>query len=176
MKGALSLLLVSVVVLPLAACDDSDALGSSSLPVAGDDKDGIALEQLIPAPGVLGPIVINEVTTGPGQSIELFNRSKHAFDISGWYVVNLEFDLGDAYVFPEGSTIEPGEYLVLSAHEHLPNLELRDEDGVFFFAHNDDLADATLWLKTEANVSWCRQDSGDGDFVACKLTTLGERN
>ena len=65
----------------------------------------------------ISQIVINEIhyhpdiNTEPVEFIELYNPSSEPVDISGWY-----FD-GITYVFPAGSTIAAGGYIVVSENQ-----------------------------------------------------------
>jgi hypothetical protein len=61
----------------------------------------------------VGNVVINEIMFNPplagAEYVELFNHATNTtFDLSGWSVNGL------AYTFPPGSTIAPGDYLVLT--------------------------------------------------------------
>lgn len=62
-----------------------------------------------------GNVVINEIhydpydKTVPEEFIELYNAGAEAVDCSGWF-----FSDGIKYVFPEGTLILPGRYLVLA--------------------------------------------------------------
>src|SRR6266542_2949761 len=66
--------------------------------VRGDEKD----------------VVINEIMYHPPnelqnlQFVELFNRGQTAVDLSNW-----SFSKGIKYVFPQGTSIDPGSYLVI---------------------------------------------------------------
>ncbi len=64
-----------------------------------------------------GDIVINEINYNSsedfesGDWIELYNRSDKSINISGWYYS--DSDDNHKFILPEGTVIEPGEYLVL---------------------------------------------------------------
>lgn len=66
--------------------------------------------------GLDGPIVINEIHYDPVpktdhvEFIELYNRSDQQVDISGWSLLE-----GVYYVFPSGTKLAPGGYLVVGA-------------------------------------------------------------
>ncbi|MBI9017560.1 MAG: lamin tail domain-containing protein [Phycisphaerae bacterium] len=74
------------------------------------------------------PIVINEINynadenTQPYEFIELYNIGLQVIDLSGWY-----FSDGIEYVFPENTSIKPGEYLVIAEE---PNVMLAVFDVV----------------------------------------------
>ncbi|MBF0452994.1 MAG: CotH kinase family protein, partial [Candidatus Magnetomorum sp.] len=67
---------------------------------------------------VLQAIIINEInynsveTFLSGDWIELYNRSAHSVDISGWHFK--DSDTGHDFVFPENTLIHSGEYLVIA--------------------------------------------------------------
>ncbi|MCF7708165.1 MAG: lamin tail domain-containing protein [Verrucomicrobia bacterium] len=82
----------------------SDQLGMTldkyfSLSV-NDDKPGIIINEIHYNP---------ELNTVPAEFIELYNTRGTAVDLSGW-----SFDGAIHYIFPEGSIIPPGGYLVIS--------------------------------------------------------------
>ncbi|MBN8248595.1 MAG: lamin tail domain-containing protein, partial [Verrucomicrobia bacterium] len=60
-------------------------------------------------------IVINEIHHSPDvkqervEFVELFNAGREAADLSGW-----AFDAGVDYVFPAGTRMEPGQFLVVA--------------------------------------------------------------
>lgn len=67
-------------------------------------------------------VVINEIMYDPpyGQPdlefIELFNRGDRAIDLHGWKLAD-----GIEYTFPEGTSIEPGGFLVIADHPEALN-------------------------------------------------------
>jgi hypothetical protein len=98
--------------------------GTNSLNVAGVDRSGqiiagdstnisVAYNGTNASP--VGQIVLNEIMYAPAvanaQFVELYNRSTNTtFDLSGWQLQGL------AYIFPNGSTLTPTNYLVLAAN------------------------------------------------------------
>ena len=62
-----------------------------------------------------GDVVVNEILYHPdpdntgGEFVELFNRGDSAVDLSGWMLVQAV-----TFVFPKGTTIEPGGYVVVA--------------------------------------------------------------
>jgi hypothetical protein len=59
-------------------------------------------------------VVLNEIAD-QDEAIELFNGGSDAVDVGGWSVVDREEASGDrAFVFPEGTTLAPGAFLVAS--------------------------------------------------------------
>ncbi len=71
-----------------------------------------------------GDIVINEIhyepidKTAPEEFIELYNTGDEPVDLSGWF-----FSSGIRFVFDEGTTLAPGDYLVVAEDpEHIVRL------------------------------------------------------
>ena len=69
------------------------------------------------ARGAVGPVVITEIMYHPDSEvygeaweyIELLNVTDQAVDLSGWF-----FYQGIDYTFPQGTTLPPGDYLVVA--------------------------------------------------------------
>jgi hypothetical protein len=125
-----------------------------------------------------GRVVLNELTSfgtdvgpyaGLGDAIELYNHGDAPFDLSGWMLSD-EPDLSDGstYVFLEGTTLAPAEFLVLTRANltfGLNNEEivlLADRDGVE--------VDKVSFGGTDARVSYCRVPDGDGPWRRCDAT------
>jgi len=67
------------------------------------------------AADVAGQVLINELLVGGSSDrIELVNTSREAVDLSGWTLANGSRQL-DGFVFPHGTTIDAGAYLVIDA-------------------------------------------------------------
>ncbi|HWH68460.1 MAG TPA: lamin tail domain-containing protein, partial [Candidatus Sulfotelmatobacter sp.] len=64
---------------------------------------------------VPGAIVINEIHYDPDvktehvEFVELYNNGTNTVDLSGWY-----FSSGPQFTFPQGTTIGPGGYQVVT--------------------------------------------------------------
>ncbi len=69
---------------------------------------------------------INEIAAGDDGWIELYNADDRVYDISqGWMITNAwESGVTDYYPFPEGTEIQPGEFLLLQANGVGTGLEL----------------------------------------------------
>ena len=105
------------IALPLAS-------GTNNLSVVGVDKNNQPITGDSNTVSVVyngtnaspvGKIVINEIMYAPAvnnaQFVELYNNSTNlAFDLSGWQLQGL------SYTFPNGSVLEPTNYLVLAAN------------------------------------------------------------
>lgn len=167
MKAVKALLLASCMLVPLAACSDT----SKPEPGDGDGNgNGGGNETKIPR------IVINEVTSKGDDSVEFVNLESTSVDISGWYYMDSKLDLTQAYIFPAGTILQPGQYLVVNKDEHHTGFGIGDEDGIYLFNAADKIVDKTLWLAGESDPSWCRLPDGTGDFVTCTRATFGDVN
>lgn len=106
-----------------------------------------------------GNVIITEIMYNPWTSpeleyIELYNTSSETVDLSGWIIADLEGDPPSS-PFPAGTTLAPGEILVLFDAE-----EFFDSDAGTF----DDAAALAQWQAV-----W-----GD-DFTAVPLPVWGAR-
>ncbi len=77
-----------------------------------------------------GDIVINEINYNSsedfesGDWIELYNRSNHSINVSWWYYS--DSDDNHKFILPEGTVMEPGEYLVLVENDSSFTLRFPD--------------------------------------------------
>ena len=94
----------------------AEGLSSGRFPDGADNR--IVFEEATPVRAnrhnPRADIVINEIMYNPaddagGEYIELLNRSGEAVNLSGW-----AFTRGIDFEFPNGTSIGPGEYLVLA--------------------------------------------------------------
>lgn len=100
--------------------DFSGDLGQTiSIRVLVTDNTGLTFTKIITFP-VLAPdlhVKINEVHYNPARNtlltefIELYNPTAASVNMSGW-----RFDNGVQFIFPNGTTIAPGAYLVVAGH------------------------------------------------------------
>jgi len=97
--------------------------------------------------GPLDTVVINEVLTHTDwpqtDTIELYNPTDGAIDISGWLLSD-SIDNYDKFRIPDGTTIPAGGYLVYDEDDFNPNPDPTDPDSTSFAldgAHGDD-----VWL------------------------------
>jgi hypothetical protein len=121
-------------------------------------------------------VVLNEVTASGDDAVELLNPGADAVDLSGWSLADtVGSGLDGPYVFPEGSTLGAGEYLVLlKGTHHL--FGLAGEDGLVLSDDAGDLVDRVSWPDGASDVSYCRRPDGEGLFGPCEEATLGEAN
>ena len=131
-----------------------------------------------PAPSV----VINEIdtrTTAPAvDRIELFNRSTTAIDISNWWLT----DSSDPFKFQfsAGTTIAPGEFLVLDETQLGFGFKGNQTDNAILTAADADgrplfFADAVEFQAAEEGKSWSRSPNGTGPLVL-QIPTIGAAN
>jgi hypothetical protein len=135
---------------------------------------------------------LNEITSteiaegdyaGAADAIELFNHGMAAADLSGFLLSDeADFPPDKTYVFPEGSMLAPGAFLVLVGLDEATMvgdypfgvsstnpeiLRLGDASG-----NPIDTAD---FAGTDAVISWCRVPDGDGEWQTC-MRTFGSAN
>lgn len=120
-------------------------------------------------------VVINEVTSSGDDNVEFFNHGSFSIDMSGWKMMDDNLEREDAYVFPEGSVLEPGAYLVLGNPADF-SFGLGKADAVNLFGSEGALVDHASWASGEAETSWCRQPNGIGSFGSCAEASFGESN
>lgn len=99
-----------------------DESGSADPALAASWRAGASFNgspgQADPAPPSIPPILVNEAITHPippqPDAVELFNPNAMAVDLAGWFLTD-DFGTPRKFVFPPGSRIEPGQYLVVDA-------------------------------------------------------------
>lgn len=123
-------------------------------------------------------VVINEVIQDSDRiedAVELMNIGSEPVDISGWIVAD-DKDRDPAFVLPEATIIEPGDYLAVTVDV--------DGDEGFGFG-KEDIARLTLPDGTEvARFAWSghqptsygRNPDGTGEFKVTKEATPGAPN
>lgn len=135
---------------------------------------------------------LNEITSseivdgdyaGAGDAIELVNIGQSAADLSGW---SLSDDAGFAaektYVFPPGSTLMPGEYLVLvklddatMVGDYPFGISSTDPETLQLADSAGTVVESADFVGADAAVSWCRVPDGDGTWQHC-MRTFGGTN
>lgn len=134
------------------------------------------------------PIVINEIVASnvnyPNSDgrctdyIELWNQGDIPLDLSG-------YQLGDIagaqlYVFPAGTMIQPGEYLVVycsnTAPEGYAPFEINRGGGESFYliAENGAIVDSVTTMATDVDQAMLRQ--ADGTWIVSPLLSPGKVN
>ena len=129
-------------------------------------------------------VVLNEVTskgvqTGPyadmGDAIELYNAGGGTADLTGWKLSDdPTFPLEKTYVFPPGSSLKGGAYLVLVEIDkvtlvgELPfGISSSAEETVTLASASDVMADQLILQGADAEVSYCRLPDGTGAWQGC---------
>ncbi|MCF2707334.1 lamin tail domain-containing protein [Arcanobacterium haemolyticum] len=132
---------------------------------------------------ILPDLLISEVESSPDGTpddsrdwIELHNRGSQPIDISG-YTLKDNKD-SHSYVFPAGTTLAPGEFVVISEIiDTTPGghftFGLGKEDSVRLFDEAGTLVDSVSWT-SHAPTTYVRAD--DGSLVASSTPTPGSAN
>lgn len=131
-------------------------------------------------------VALNELTSesvlggagGSNDAIELHNGGGVAADLSGWQLSDEPMFLPEkTYVFPDGTMIEPGEFMVLLSYDLLTRegdfpfgisdsseetITLVDADGV--------VVDAIATDGYKSRVSYCRVPDASGPWFQCQQT------
>jgi len=118
-----------------------------------------------------------------GDVIELYNAGGAAADISGWKLSDdPELPADKTYVFPPGSTLAPGAFLVLVAYDmdtmtgDFPFGLATDKLETLTLADADDMPRATVEVDgADAILSYCRLPDGTGAWQTC-LQSFGAAN
>lgn len=129
-------------------------------------------------------VALNELTSkgvqdgqyaGFGDAIELYNAGGAPADISGWQLSDDPTLPADkTYVFPPGSTLKPGEFLVLVEYDEnsmlgeFPFGLASDKLETLTLADADDVPRDMLSVNgDDAVFSYCRLPDGTGDWQLC---------
>ncbi|TVR03630.1 MAG: lamin tail domain-containing protein [Deltaproteobacteria bacterium] len=120
-------------------------------------------------------VVINEVTSAEEDSVEFLNIGEVEVDLSGWSYIDDNPEGNEPYVFPDGTILPAGAYLVRDKDNH-HTFGLGGSDEVNLYNAAGVLIDATGWDRGEAVVSWCRIPNGVGPFRTCSQQTFGAPN
>jgi len=122
---------------------------------------------------VSGRVVINEATSDGNDAIELYNTGAAGVVIDGWSVIDSD-PTNTPYVFPAGTTIGPGAFMVLvKGVQH--TFGLGGTDGVTLRDASAANVDSTAWT-AGASPSWCRHPDGTGAFATCAAVSFGAAN
>jgi hypothetical protein len=137
-------------------------------------------------------IALNEVTSlgadvgpfaGLGDAIELYNPGDAAIDLSGWQMSDAPaLPVDKTYVFPPGTTLAPGEYLVLTAYDDVAltgdfpfGLSSSNEETLTLADADGAQVDQVIFSGADATLSYCRLPDGTGAWQLCD-STLGGAN
>ena len=123
----------------------------------------------------LATVVLNEVSSQDGDQIEFFNHGAESVDLSGWSYSDQTRLPTHTFVFPAGTEIGPGEFLVMS-REQAHDFGLGRDDAVVLFDAEGLVVDEADWADGEALISYCRYPNGTGPWTACDTRTMGWAN
>lgn len=167
------------------ACVDAGPYIGGTLACAADckslDASGCDL-----APGT-GVVALNEVAAGgaadgpyldKGDIIELFNAGDAALDLSGYKLADdMTFPPDKTYVFPDGTMLAPGEWLVLveldpdTLEGNFPFGLAQDKEETLVLADADGaVVDSLAFHGAMAKKSYCRVPDGKGAWAQCEQT------
>lgn len=120
-------------------------------------------------------VKINEVESNggtPGDWFELLNIGTIAADLSGWKMLDND-DTHAPYVFPAGSTLAAGGYLVVEEAQFV--FGLGAADSVRIFDSTGKLYETYSWT-AHAAITYGRCPNGTGDFADNNSSTKGAAN
>jgi hypothetical protein len=118
---------------------------------------------------------INEVESNggvPGDWFELYNAGATSFDVSGFKMLDND-DTHIPYVFPAGSVITPGGYLVVDEAQFI--FGLGAADSVRIFSAGNVPFDSYTWT-AHAATTYGRCPNGTGPFTTTTSSTKGAAN
>ncbi len=163
-------------------CADLEGFVGGALACAADCRDldvsGCEADPLA-ARVVLNEVASKGVQTGPyadmGDAIELYNAGGGEADLTGWKLSDdPTFPLEKTYVFPPGSTLKGGAYLVLVEIDavtlvgQLPfGISSSNEETLTLASASDMMADQLIVQGADATVSYCRLPDGTGAWQTC---------
>jgi hypothetical protein len=122
-----------------------------------------------------GSVAINEIATEPPTGpdwieLRLPASQTTAVDLSGWFLTDLPDRLDHFYRFPAGTSLAPGEYLVVIADDskagdgHHAPFQLAREDAVHLLDPDGAVVDAVLFLGADDGRALARVPDGAGRF------------
>ncbi|MBC8067702.1 MAG: lamin tail domain-containing protein, partial [Deltaproteobacteria bacterium] len=135
---------------------------------------------------------INEITSteisdgelaGAGDAVELVNVGMAAADLSGFRISDdAMFAEEKTYTFPDGSTIAPGEFLVLTKLDDVTmvgnypfGISSVDPETIQLADPAGTVVDSVDFIGADATISWCRVPDGNGSWQYC-TRTFGSAN
>lgn len=113
--------------------------------------------------------------------IELYNRSQQTIDISGWYITDNNQNI-DKWVFPAGTVLAPGAYLIVWADEDSSqgtyhcNFKLSaDGETLMLLNTQKEIVDEVTYTTQTTDLAYDRIPNGTGSFVI-KTPTFNANN
>lgn len=162
MKAAKPLVLMGLLALAAAGCTDTGTDDTAS------------------------PVVINEFTSSDDDTVELYNRSDADVDLSGWILTDDAFVMEhydstadeEKYVFPTGTVLAPGQYLLLTKgdgeDQHPFGIKSGGETLTLISADGEKM-DQVTYQTDQAADSFCRLPDGSDAWQTCGAT-FGDSN
>jgi hypothetical protein len=123
------------------------------------------------------PVRVNEVESNggvPDDWFELYNAGTISADISGWKMLDND-DTHAPYVFPAGTIMAPGAFLVVDTGVTGFNFGLGAADSVRIFDLAGNLVDSYSWT-SHATTTYGRCPDGTGAFTTTAASTKGTAN
>lgn len=174
-----SSLIPALVILLTAGCSgaqtDSDANNQPQADAIGDDAGG---------PDAIAPtgwdgLVINEVAAkgDPEDWFELFNASDEPIDLGGVFFTDDIAGEPQKGVFADGTSINPGAYLVKEMTDADPGFKLGGDEELAIIAPDGAIIDQVDWAEGDSpdGASFGRLPNGTGDFETL-MPTRGSEN
>lgn len=169
----------------VAECVELDAALTGSVGCTAECTYDLSECESTPGMGV----VLNELSSSGDDEIELYNAGGSDVDLSAWILTDDLSDPADPYdpamdlealVFPPGTVLEPGEYLVViqggGADEHPFGLAAAG-DALTVMTPGLVVVDFVAYGDGEAADSYCRLPDGPtGEWTAGCTPTFGEAN
>ena len=166
--GAILAILMSSFFLGCERADSdevADAIGTETPPIAGSL--------------VLNEVVAKAADDGPDW-VELYNRGEEELSLDGY---GLQDDKDDnLFLFPEGLTLAPGEYLVIEGKNSAEDIHFPfgfgSDEAVRLIDVDGTLVDILDWEEGEAPVgqSYGRYPDGGEDMGTLESATYGTSN
>jgi len=160
----------------LSCAPSCDAFDASSCQVDAEAAQ-IKINELLAKGADSGPYA------DMGDIIELYNAGGASADLSGWKISDeLDFPDDKTYVFPEGTTLASGAWLVLVAYDDMTmtgdfpfGISSSNEETLQLANASGMVVDSVNFDGALAEVSLCRIADGEDNWVLC-LQTPGEAN
>ncbi|MGI6786589.1 MAG: lamin tail domain-containing protein [Gleimia sp.] len=127
-----------------------------------------------PEPEVETQLVLNEVDSGPADWVEFINPGSEALDISGYEIRDNSDD--HRWRFPEGTVINPGQYLVVDAdavgliyNDQTGEYEENTFQAAIGIGSGDSIRVYDYQGELIESVSWTAHAAIDGDEAAATI-------
>ena len=125
-------------------------------------------------------LVINEIAAAgsPFDWFELLNTSGQTLDLSGFSFTDNLDTRNNVSDFPDGTTIGPGEHLVIQFNEDFPGFFLNGTEELGIIAPDGQFIDTVVWDEGDSPVggSYARIPDGTGPFETLGMDTRGASN